>query len=92
MEFTHERFGKCELAELTQKQLEDFHRAMKGKENEVLSVWRGDSVRVAAKQGLLIEPKLTPEDIDNAKPSLVTWLSECIAKLLSEAMRIDPLS
>lgn len=92
MEFTHEKLGKCECVDLTQKQLEDFHRAMKGKEQEVLSVWRGDSVRVAAKLGILIEPKLTPEDIDNAKPALISWLSECIAKLFAEAMNIDPLS
>lgn len=92
MKFEHETLGKCVFGELTQKQLEDFHRAMQGKEKEVLSVWRGDSVRVAAKMGLLIEPKLTPDDIDNAKPAYINWLSECIAKLFAEAMKIDPLS
>jgi hypothetical protein len=92
MEFEHKTFGKCELGDLTQKGMEDFHRAMKGKEQEVLSVWRGDSVRVAAKQGLLVEPKLSPEDINNAKPAKIAWLSECIAKLFAEALNVDPLS
>lgn len=92
MDFEHEKFGKCVLAELTQKQLENFHNAMKGKEQEVLSVWRGDSVRAVAKLGILLEPKMTPEDVDNAKPALIIWLAECIAKLNAEAMNIDPLS
>ena len=91
MEFEHEILGKCEVIEVNQKQVEDFHRAMIGKEKEPLSVWRGDSVRVAAKQGILIEPKLTPDDIDNAKPALISWLSDCIAKMFTEALRIDPL-
>ena len=92
MEYTHTRFGKCELAELTQKQVETFHRAMQGKENEPLSVWRGDSVRVAVEQGILIEPKMTAEDVDAAKPGFVSWLSDCIAKHFAEALSIDPLS
>jgi len=92
MEFTHKKFGKCVLVELTQKQLEDFHKAMKGKEIEVLSVWRGDSVRNAATLGIMTEPVWTPEDVDNASPGHVNWLSECIAKVFSEAMNIDPLS
>lgn len=92
MEFEHEKYGKCVLTELTQKMLEDFHRDMKGKEKEVLSVWRGDSVRVTAKQGILTEPKWTAKDVDNAKPGHVTWLSECIGKLIAEAMNLDPLS
>lgn len=92
MEFKHKRFGKCELKELTQKNLEDFHRDMKGKQNEPLSVWRGDSVRVMAKIGVLIEPAWKAEDVDNAKPAQVIWLSDCIAKLMTEALNLDPLS
>lgn len=41
MEFEHKKFGKCELVDVNQKELEDFMREMKGKENEPLSVWRG---------------------------------------------------
>lgn len=92
MEFEHEKFGKCVLTEITQKMLEDFHLAMKGKETQPLSVWRGDSVRAAAKLGIMTEPNWTPEDVDNAKPAHVVWLADCIAKLVSEAMNLDPLS
>jgi len=92
MEFEHEKFGKCVLTEITQKTLEDFHRDMKGKETQPLSVWRGDSVRAAVKQGFMTEPKWTLEDVDNAKPAHIVWLADCIAKLMSEAMNLDPLS
>lgn len=92
MGFEHKKFGKCVLGELKQKQLEDFHRAMKGKENEPLSVWRGDSVREAARLGLFVEPVLTAEAVDDLKPGMVIWLADCIAKLFSEAMSLDPLS
>lgn len=93
MDFEHKRFGKCVLGDLNQKQLEDFHRAMKGKENEPLSVWRGDSVREAARLGLIITPALTPEAVDGLKPGNVIWLADCIAKLFTEAMKpLDPLS
>lgn len=92
MEFEHEKFGRCELTELTQKQLEDFHRIMSGKGNEPLTVWRGESVRACAKLGLLIEPKWKPEDVDGASPGHVYWLSDCITKWQAEALSIDPLS
>jgi hypothetical protein len=92
MEFEHEKFGKCVLKEITQKMLEDFHLDMKGKETQPLSVWRGDSVRAAVKQEFLLEPKWTLEDVDNAKPAHIVWLADCIAKLISEAMNLDPLS
>jgi hypothetical protein len=92
MEFEHEKFGKCELVELTQKKLEDFHRIMSGKGNEPLTVWRGDSVRACLKLGLLIDPKWKPEDVDNASPAHVYWLSERITEWQAEALKIDPLS
>jgi hypothetical protein len=92
MEFEHEKFGKCVLTEINQKALEDFHRDMKGKETQPLSVWRGDSVRAAVKQEIMTEPKWTLDDVDNAKPAHIVWLADCIAKLISEAMNIDPLS
>lgn len=92
MEFTHEKHGKCVLVDLTQKRMEDFHREMKGKEQEVLSVFRGDSVRIAIKLGILTEPAMTVEDVDEAKPAYVIWLADCISKLFAEAMNIDPLS
>lgn len=92
MEFEHKKFGKCVLTEISQKILEDFHRDMQGKEKMPLSVWRGDSVRAAVKQGFMTEPKWTLEDVDSAKPGQIIWLADCIAKMFSEALAIDPLS
>ena len=92
MEFEHKKFGKCVLVEINQKQLEDFMRGMKGKENEPLTIWHGESVRTAVRLGLLTEPVLTPEGVDNAKPGLIRWLSDCISKMFAEATSIDPLS
>jgi len=92
MEFEHEKFGKCVVLDLTQKMLEDFHRDMRQDLEVPLSVWRGDSVRAAVKCGFMVEPKWTLEDVDNAKPAHIVWLADCIAKLISEAMNLDPLS
>jgi hypothetical protein len=92
MEFTHERFGKCVFTDLTQKQMEEYSKAMKGKGEMPLQVWRGDSVRAVAKLGLMTEPEWKPEDIDNAKPGHIYWISECIAEWIAEALNIDPLS
>jgi hypothetical protein len=91
MEYESNKYGKCVLADLTQKALEDFHRAMKGKEKEPLSVWRGDSVRALIELGVMVEPKWTVEDVDNANPGHIIWLSDRIADLFTEAMQIDPL-
>ena len=92
MEFEHEKFGKCVVLDLTQKMLEDFHRDMRQDLEVPLSVWRGDSVRSAVKHGIMTEPKWTAEDVDNAKPAHIVWLAECIAKVIAEAMNLDPLS
>lgn len=92
MEFTHEKFGKCILKDLTQKMLEEFHRDMKDDLNVPLSVWRGDSVRSAVKHGIMTEPAWTDEDVDNAKPAHIVWLADCVAQVIAEAMDIDPLS
>ena len=92
MEFEHPKFGKCVVKDLTQRMLEDFHRDMKEDLNAPLSVWRGDSVRSAAKHGIIIEPKWGVEDVDNAKPAYVVWLADCVAKVIAEAMNLDPLS
>ena len=92
MKFEHEKFGSCELADLSQKRMEDFHRAMQGKEKEVLSVFRGDSVRTAIKLDILVEPKMTVEAVDEAQPAMISWIAECIMKLFAEAMNLDPLS
>jgi len=51
MDFEHEKFGKCVILEITQKMLEDFHRDMKGMNEQPLSVWRGESVRSAVRHG-----------------------------------------
>ena len=92
MEFEHKKFGKCVIKDLTQKMLEDFHRDMKEDMNVPLSVWRGDSVRSAAKHGIMTEPKWGVEEVDNAKPAHIVWLADCVAKVIAEAMNIDPLS
>lgn len=91
-EYTHDRFGKCVLADLTQKRLEDLTREMQGKEKETLTVFRGDSVRMAIKLGILTEPEMTVEDVDEAKPALINWLADCVGELIAEALKIDPLS
>ena len=92
MEFEHEKFGKCVLKDITQKMLEEFHRDMKQDLNVPLSVWRGDSVRSAVKNGIMVEPAWKVEEVDNAKPALIVWLADCVAKIIAEAMNIDPLS
>lgn len=92
MEFEHKKFGKCVLSELKQKQMEEYSRAMNGKGDLPLQVWRGDSVRAVANLGLMTEPDWDAEDVDNATPGHVYWLSECIAEWLAEALNIDPLS
>ena len=35
---------------------------------------------------------MSEEDVDNAKPALIVWLSDCIFKTIAEAMNLDPLS
>ena len=92
MEFTHSKFGKCELVELTQKQMENYNTDMLHKSDLALAVYRGDQVRAAIKHGIMTEPKWTVEDVDNAKPGHIIWLSDCITKVLTEALNIDPLS
>ena len=92
MEFTHDKFGKCVVIDLTQRMLEDFHLDMKGKQDMPLSVCRGDSVRVFVKHEFMLEPKWTVEDVNNANPGHIVWLSDCIGKLIAEAMHLDPLS
>ena len=91
MDFEHPKFGKCVVSELTQKQLEDFHRDMKALDNEPLSVWRGTTVRSAIKRGFLVEPAWKVEDVDTAKPSQIVWISDCITKVIAEVTRVDPL-
>ena len=92
MEFEHKKFGKCVLKDLTQKMLEDFSVDMKGLEREPLSVWRGAGVRSAVEHGILVEPAMTVDDVDSAKPGLIIWLADCVAKVIAEATDIDPLS
>jgi len=92
MEFVHEKFGKCVVKDLTQKMLEDFHRDMRQDLEVPLTVWRGDSVRSAVKHGILIEPELDADGVDNANPGYIVWLADCINKAVAEAMSIDPLS
>ena len=91
MEFEHPKFGKCVILELNQKMMEDFHRDMKDLENEPLSVWRGTTVRSAIKREFLVEPAWKVEDVDTAKPSHIVWISNCITKVIAEAMSADPL-
>jgi len=91
-EYTHDRFGKCVLSEITQKQMEEYADKTRTKPDQLMVVWRGDCVRVASDMGILQEPKLSQDDIDNEKPGKIRWISECLAKMISEANDIDPLS
>ena len=92
MEFEHKKFGKCVVKDLNQKELEDFSNDMTNKEKVPLTVWRGDSVRAAVKHGILVEPALSLDDVDNAKPGLIVWLADCVNKVIAEALSVDPLS
>lgn len=92
MEFEHKKFGKCVLSEISQKMLEDFTRGMPGNEKESLTIWRGESVRNAVKSGLLVEPTMSVDSINNAAPGLIRWLADCINNAIAEAIDIDPLS
>ena len=92
MEFEHKRFGKCVVSDITQKQLEDFYRDMKGLDSEPLTIWRGACVRSAVGCGFLVNPVYKVEDVDGMKPGLVVWLADCIAKTIAEALTLDPLS
>jgi hypothetical protein len=92
MEFEHKKFGKCVVKDINQKELEDFSNDMTNKEKVPLTVWRGDSVRAAVKHGILVEPALSLDDVDNAKPGLIVWLADCVNKVIAEALSIDPLS
>jgi len=92
MEFEQKKFGQCVVKDLNQKELEDFSNDMTNKEKVPLTVWRGDSVRAAVKHGILVEPALSLDDVDNAKPGLIVWLADCVNKVIAEALSIDPLS
>ena len=92
MEFEHKKFGKCVVKDQKKRMLEYFQLDTKGKLDMPLSVWRGDSVRSFVKHEYMTEPKWTVEDVDNAKPAHVVWLSDCVTKVIAEAMNIDPLS
>jgi len=92
-EYTHEKFGKCELAEITHKQLVDYSIAMKGKDGLSLIEWRGESVKSAIKSGFFISPKLTEHEIDGLSAGYVIWLSDgCIAEMIREVSDVNPLS
>lgn len=92
-EYTHERFGKCVLAEITQKQLADYSKILLDTGNISVIAYRGESVKAAIKCGFFIEPELTDKDVDEANPGFIRWLSDkCIAEMIKEATSIDPLS
>jgi len=92
-EYTHDRFGKCVLAEITQKQLVDYSKLMQDKKDMTMIEWRGESVKAAIKCGFFVEPTLTDKEVDDSSPAFIRWLSdECIAKMINEASNIDPLS
>jgi hypothetical protein len=95
MEFTHDKFGKCTLVDLTQGQMEKLHteiRALNEVDNVSMTVYRGNMVRACAKLDLMTEPDWKLDDVDNANPGHVYWLSECITEWQSEALSLDPLS
>jgi hypothetical protein len=92
-EYTHDKYGTCELAEINHKQLVDYSTAMKGKGDMSLIEWRGESVKAAIRNGFFLSPKLTEQEIDGLGAGYVIWLSDgCIAKMIKEVTDINPLS
>lgn len=92
MDFTHTRFGKCTIADINQGQLEQFSETMAGAGDMPMTIWRGKAVRAAISAGILIAPVFTDEQVAKEKPGLIRWISDCIAEVIAEASRIDPLS
>lgn len=92
MEHTHNRFGKCVIADITQGQLEKFTLAMKGAGDLPMTAFYGKSVRQAVAAGILIEPAPTDEQVSDAKPGIIRWMAECLAQEIAEAQNVDPLS
>ncbi len=91
MEFTHAKFGRMEIAEFTQAQMERYGEAMVGKESQSLPQYYGECVRTAVRVGVLIEPRLSDEEIANAKPAQVKWLAINVLNAVAEANNVDPL-
>lgn len=92
MEFEHAKFGKCVTADFTQGQFEVFSEAVPDTAGLKMTVFRGATIRAAVKSGILLEPKLTVEQVAEIKPNLAIWLAECLGKAIAEATDIDPLS
>lgn len=91
MEYTHSRFGNCEISEVTQGQLETWQDAVKDATKDPLAVFYGKCVRAAIRAKILIAPVLTDEQIAAEKPGKIHWLANSIAQAIDEASNIDPL-
>lgn len=91
MEFTHKKYDKVEIADITQKQLEIFQVEMKKDRVDSLAVWRGDIVRAAINAGFFVFPIMTADEIDGMNPRKVSWLEHCVTRVVTEALSDDPL-
>jgi hypothetical protein len=92
MEFNHEIYGVCKTADIVQRQIEEFQRAIQKLDGEPMAVWKSTTVKAGAKSGILVEPVLNDDQVDNSKYLFVEWLADCVIKAVNEAMGIDPLS
>lgn len=91
MEYTHEKYGKYSIAEITQGQMEVFLSAMKDVPTEPATNYYGAVVRGAVKAGFMFNPSVTEDAVNAAKPSFIRWLANCVGKEIQEALRDDPL-
>ena len=92
MEFENSRFGKCEIADITQGRLEKFQEALKGETELPLAVLYGKMVTAAVGAGILLHPALDAAAVSNANPGFIKWLARVVSEQIAEAQRIDPLS
>lgn len=93
MEFEHEKFGKCVIADITQRQMVAYGKEMVGKGDVSMYEYRDLSIKAAIKHGLIEQPELTEKDVDEASPGLIRWISDkCLTEAIKEANDIDPLS
>lgn len=94
MDFEHKKFGKCKIADITQGQAEKFSLAMRDADasNMPLIVWNRLALISAIDAGILLEPKLSKEEVEASNPGLIKWLAQCVAEAFAEATSTDPLS
>lgn len=89
-EFNHKTFGRLVIKDLTQRDMENYIAAMKGKDELTIAEYEGQAVRVSAKLGLIIEPKFADDSVDALPRKKVKWIADKLAAVIAEANRLDP--